>query len=478
VAVVAFLAGTAAGAAVAVPATLALLSSGGPPPGSEAVARRGPDKIARDVKPTGAPSQGPAAKGQAPTKAGPPPAATTPAAERPYFPAAAPPRTGPADPLARPVLKESDFEYLGAFAFPPEACKVSTAFGGTGLALRKVGGKRQFLTGTGRPSRDLIYEVSFPGLGKDFTNTGSNLPRADLVKEWGNIYRGEAEGISGYVAYGLYWDEAAGGLYWSRAPYYNATHANVPSLGYTELTDKGPVTHGPWATGSYIQKIRGGCLRLPDYFAKRYTKGRTLALGFGGSYCIIVHGSFGPCLWAVPEPRREGETLDALPLLDFEAVESEKGHHCRRDADYHSGIPWDKNPVGGVGFWTAADYINGACCWIDLPDKHGLLVLGRMGHGRVFYGEPEGGGDKGIHSERSEPWWYVFNPADLAAVARGEKQPYDPVPSWWKCKNTGTSTTGCCFEAETRTLYILEASAWKRGDSVEWYPVVHGYRVK
>jgi hypothetical protein len=383
-----------------------------------------------------------------------------------------------ADPLARPVLKQSDFQYLGAFALPREACKVSTAFGEVGLAFRKVGGKLQFLTGAGRPTGDLIYEVSFPGFGKDLTDSGVHLPAATVVKEWGDIY---VDRKSGYHAYGLYWDEEAGRLYWSHAPYYNADATNVASLGYTELTDKGPVAHGCWATNSYVQKVRGGCLRIPTYFAEKYTKGRTLALGFGGSYCVIAHGSFGPSLYAVPAPEKEGQTLDALALLNYEAdPDKAKAHYCRRDADYRSGILWDKNPVGDDGFWTAADYIHGACCWIDLPDEHGLLVLGSMGHGRLWYGEAEGGGgDKGIHAERSEPWWYVFDPADLAAVAQGKKQPHDPAPSWWKCQETTSSgPAGCCFDPETRTLYVLDPAAWRRKDDVEWYPVIHGYHVK
>jgi hypothetical protein len=531
VAIVAFLAGIAAGVALAVPATLLLQPSGGPSPSPEIAARQPsgePSKdpeiaaqrepqVARHTEPSGAPSQEPAAKERAPRPvADPPPTPTPPAAEEPApappppateepapkpiakptpkstlpaaeepTPASTPPsQSGPADPLARPLLKKADFEYLGTFALPKRACGGSTNWCVAGLAFRKLDRKLRFICATGHPSGDLIYEASFPGFGKDWGNNGNKLPRARVVKEWGDIYRGREDtssGDGGWRTYGLFWDEPTKRLYWSQAIYYNSTGRNTPSLGYTELTDKGPVSHGPWVTNSYIQKVRGGCLRLPDYFAKKYTKGHPLALGFGGAYCIIAGGSFGPCLYASTAPQKEGEILDTLALLNYEASPNKAmAYYCHRDTDYRSEIEWDKNPTGGVGFWNAADTVCGACCWIDLPDKHGLLVLGRMGHGRIWYGEAKGGGgDKGVHAERTEPWWYVFDPADLAAVAQGKKQPHAPIPKWWKCEETGEMTTGCCFDPETRTLYVLDANRWlENAEDVEPSPVVHGYRVK
>lgn len=94
-----------------------------------------------------------------------------------------------------------------------------------------------------------------------------------------------------------------------------------------------------------------------------------------------------------------------------------------RNSDYHTEISWTLSPDGGRGFWGAADVIEGAATWIDTPRRHGLLFFPRQGHGRVGY-------DSGaVTHERPESWWCAYDPKDLAAVARGKREPWDRRPA-------------------------------------------------
>jgi hypothetical protein len=385
-------------------------------------------------------------------------------------------RPSPADPLDRKVLREADFEYLGAFALPLQACGFSTQGSYAGLATRRVGGKLRLITASHRYSNDALFEVEVPGWG---TQTGK-WPVAKTVREWGTaVYKGEkgpVRGGQGIETHGLYYEEATGRLYFSFASWYNIPALNSPSLGYALLNESGPKAFGPWKAPervAHCQKIRGGSLAIPKWFADRFTGGRTLGLGFGGYYSGVQPCSRGPFLAAAFPPERAGAELDVLPLIDHPA-----DHKAVRDPDYRTEIAWDSNPKGGDGYWGAMDEIFGGASWIDLPDKHGLLIVATLGHGRVWYEKSD------RHAERIEPWWFVYDPRDLAAVAKRQNNPWIPRPTFWKVEYRPVpeggkqkwTTPGCTFDAPTRTLFVLVPCSYRT--DVEWLPLIHGWRVK
>jgi hypothetical protein len=381
-------------------------------------------------------------------------------------------QTLPTSPLNRPIIRQDDFEYLGAFRLPTFACGYTTAFGETGITLRRVGGNLRVLTGSHRYSGDAIYECTFPGWG---TVQGS-WPQSTIIREWGAaVYGTPSMKPSGSWTHGVNYDAATGRLYYSFAPGYHIAQTNDPSLGYAQLEEAGPVASGPWSAPSAVahcQKIRGGSLTIPDWFAEGYLAGRKLGLGFGGYYSGFASCSKGPFLAAAHHPDGSTTQLDTLVLIDHP-----DDHWGTRDADYSTTITWCRNPADGVGFWGARDEIYGGAAWIDLPDKQGVLFLSRMGHGNVWY-------DLGlIFSDRTDAWWWVYDPADLADVAQGQKPPWEPQHEFWKMNYTPRQaevmTPGCAFDAETRTLFVLvpysyKVNVWEQ----TWYPLVHGYRVK
>jgi hypothetical protein len=389
---------------------------------------------------------------------------------------AKPTKVKSADALARRVLKETDFEYLGAFALPKSACKHSTAFGATGLAVRRVHGKLRLITGSHRYSKDALYEVTVPGWGK----VPGKWPQAPIVSEWGTKPYVEAKLNTKHGpiwAHGLYWDEDLKRLYYSFASWYN-TAGNTPCLAYATLGDT-PKPYGPWKSSrASTQKVRGGSLRIPKWFADKYTRGRSLGIGFGGYYSIWGPGSKGPHLSAVRHPTKEkpGSGLDTMVLVDYPATgPKEVLKFARRNPDYQEQLKWSPGPKGKVGYWTGMDEIFGACVWIDLPDKHGLLYVASLGHGRVWYE----GGDR--FAEKVKGWWFVYDPRSLAEVALGRKNPWQHSPASWQVNYEPQpggkwTTPGCTFDPESRTLFLLVPGCYQSG--VEWYPLVHGWKVK
>jgi hypothetical protein len=392
----------------------------------------------------------------------------------------APDRPSPADPLDRKVLREADFEYLGAFALPQQACGMSTAWGETGIALRRVDGKLRLITGSHRYSWDALYEVEVPGFGK----TEGKWPKAPILREWDKAFhdtykekRMIKNGKERAYTHGLYYDQKADRLYFSFGSWFNIPPLNEPSLAYVRLADN--KVFGPWKADdrlAHCQKIRGGTTPIPQWFADKYLHGRTLGVGFGGYYSGYSACAMGPFLAACHPPEKEGVNLDVQVLIDHNSA-----HIAHRNPDYQTKFGGVPNPRNGVGYWGWLDEIFGGGIWIDLPDKHGMLFIATLGHDKTWYEQSD------RQAERIESWWFMYDPRDLAAVARGQKRPWDPEPGSWMIHLTphpfGNAkpaphfrTPGGAFDPTTRILYVLQPFSYLNG--VEWFPLVHGWRVK
>ena len=194
-------------------------------------------------------------------------------------------RTAAASPeLSRPVLTKDDFQHLGSFALPRQACGHSTAYGESGLAIRHAaGGKLHLLTGSHRNGQDPVYEVEFPGWSAD----PAKGPPAKFVNEYGTAVYGDAKRIKKgkEVAWthGLTYDERRNRLYFSFGSWYNIPNDNDPCLAYAQFDDDKIVdVVGGWNAPPQLahnQKMRGGSLLLPDWFAAQHTGGRRLGVG-------------------------------------------------------------------------------------------------------------------------------------------------------------------------------------------------------
>jgi hypothetical protein len=272
-----------------------------------------------------------------------------------------------ADPLDRPVIGHQSFTYLGAFRLPTSANGWSTAFSAGGLALRHVGGHLQFFTTSHVYSGGLVYEIDDPGL-----SATAPYPLASVVHEWGDVYDGHKwvgnDGgssalSSGVLTNGLFFDEASSRLYWSYGHWYNTSNPFNPSLGFSLIDDAhGTATGvGAWSVDPRPEKFaRGGSLRIPQWFADRFTGGKTLGAGFGGYYSIISSGSLGPSLCAVADPdpatAPDRSALANVPLLGFPT----NGPGAQRPGDYinrEPSGPFTGTIAGATSTSVTVDYI-------------------------------------------------------------------------------------------------------------------------
>jgi hypothetical protein len=402
--------------------------------------------------------------------------------------------TASSDPLNKPVLSSSSFAYLGSFRVPAEANGWTTGSTMGGLAHRYVNGQLRFFSTNTVNSGGQLYEFSYPG------HSVAAPPQAQLVRGWGDPYDGRrwvgngggsTSLYSGAWTYGLHYDPDRGRLYWSYGYNYNASHPFNPSLGYSVLDEaSGAATGvGAWSLASRPEKFtRGGVTRIPQWFADRFTGGRTLGVGFGGYFSATQTASMGPALAAAADPEPganpDRSALANVPLLGYPFSPAQDGSTDRahRDADYSSSYDFgDWNPSGGVGYWTHSDVIYGGGAWIDTPTAQGVLFVAKVGQGRVWYETSE------RHAERGAFAWLVYDPKDLAAVATGAKQQWQVQPKhyWLGGGLPGTPgydgdgaqvVGGVTYDATAGRLYVLVTSVWSAGGA-EAYPQVYVYQV-
>ncbi|MBL8821227.1 MAG: PKD domain-containing protein [Planctomycetia bacterium] len=394
------------------------------------------------------------------------------------------------DPINKPLLNQGDFTYLGSFNLPRSANGWSSAYTTGGLTHRYVNGNLQFLTTSHVYSGGLVYEFNYPGIAQ-----GTTLPRATVVRNWGDVYTGNkwvgndggtSQISAGAPTYGLYYDQNLGRLYWNYGHWYNATHPNNPSMGYSILNDTTGIATGvgAWRLENRPEKFsRGGTLRIPQWFADEYTDGKSLGVGFGGYFSIISSGSFGPSLAAVNDPdinaNPNRSALENTPLAGYPHGAPARGE---RNPNYYStydGGAW--NPENGVGHWTWSDIIYGSATWIDNSNYGGLLYLAKTGTGNVYYQNSD------RHASGFVYEWMIYNPKDLADVASGIKQQWEIQPQYRWVDNVLPSSQnpwsgdglsqvgGVTFDSTTNRLYVL-VNAVDR-DLYESFPRMYVYQV-
>ncbi len=291
---------------------------------------------------------------------------------------------------------------------------------------------------------------------------------------------------------GLCWDEDSKILYWT---FYHGywTGGGFPLLGASRLQDDGKITSvGRWRLPQTVNKWKsywGGVTKLSADFARRYTGGRTMALGFGGYYSICGSCSRGPALAAIAPPDPNRDELDITESLCYPDPAA-----APRDGDYFYGLGnfWYDVPKGPKqGAWTMDDWCRSGV-FVDLPEKYGYIAFIKLANGRIGY-------DYGaIGATGASHWWYFYDPKDLGEAAKGLKKPSEIVPHGMakisypgqgeealrQAQKRGTvhvggiagSVTGVCFDEQEKLLYVCKTCSIKVG--MELHPCVNVYRVK
>ncbi len=389
------------------------------------------------------------------------------------------------------LLKAEHLEYLGAFRLPRDVAGEDAGWG-RGLAMRVKDGKPFFFSTTVKNS---IYEVSFPGLSKD------NYPLAEISRFWGDVCGNKRvltpsikETRNDSSIYGLFFDTQDQRLYWSYGDGYNTVSNRDPSVGCSSLNDSTGASQaiGAWSFQDWSCKAAmGGILELPAWFATEYCQGKRLAAGFGGYFSIATVGpvSIGPALSAfAPQDctaQTHNSSLAHTPLLGypFNANPYTTPDRARRDTDYSNEFDgW--NPQAGTGYWSWTDWVWQGAIWIDTPKVHGLLVLPTLGNGRTWYETST------LHAERASHWWYVYDPQDLAQVARGTRQTWQvQAKNTWQANYPSVTlqgwrdepvqmVVGTCFDAVTQRIFVAIRHTWSEGNPNLTGTTVYGYQIR
>ena len=261
----------------------------------------------------------------------------------------------------------------------------------------------------------------------------------------------------------------AWGYHMQEAP-ANETHAwgelnlaNFQKQGDWHLAGL-PIHHQNMSTNDYMSDI-------PAAWATTHTQGKLLATG---RYRDGGWGGEGPSLfaiapWSQGNPPANNTALQNTPLLLYTSTYTNPDvHHV-------------------MTHYSHADEWSGMV-WATAGDKAAVIFVGTKGTGDTWYGNEQGPclecDNRGWWATGFEAQFVFYDPNDLAMVAAGTMQTYEPQP--YAILNVDqylyhiTSTQqkhhlgAACFDRSGRYLYVLEVFA--DGDEKD-SPIVHVWEI-
>jgi len=351
------------------------------------------------------------------------------------------------------LIAPADLAYVGAFRLPayPADPDNGWEWGGTSLAYYSGGdpsgasdGYPGSLFGTGHNLRQHVGEISLPVPVNSASKTLSDLNTATLLQGFTNVRSGIAAleqlfANSNILRAGMAYLPALGSqtsskLYVSYGAHYQEDLQDVPSHLWvgTDLSGQ----QGSWRVLNdltvTLYSVNDYMFEIPETWASANVSNRRLATGRfrdGG------WGGQGPNLfaiapWADGNPPTAGSTLATTTLLRYASTHGEgylTGDSYKMN-NYHESDEWE----GGA--------------WLTAGSKSAVIFVGTKGQGSCWYGFSEGtvypidgspftgtvppypNDDRGWWSSSFEAQMIFYNPSDLAAVAAGTMQPYEPQP--------------------------------------------------
>ena len=167
--------------------------------------------------------------------------------------------------------------------------------------------------------------------------------------------------------------------------------------------------HAEYSTNDYL-------FRIPANWAAAHTHGKSLATGRfrdgGWSGQGPALHAIGP--WVDGNPPGNGQSLSYVTLLQYTSS-ADGGSQAHTMNNYHHSDEWS------------------GAAWLTAGNKQAVVFVGTKGVGDCWYGDSNGpcldcSGERGWWSTRFEGQIVFYNPADLANVAAGEKEPWQPQP--------------------------------------------------
>jgi hypothetical protein len=214
---------------------------------------------------------------------------------------------------------------------------------------------------------------------------------------------------------------------------------------------------------------------IPSDWAAANTPGKLLATGRfrdGG------WSGQGPTLYAIGPwndgiPPANGASLDYVTLLRYtSSADSDSWNPATNHTmtDYHHSDEWS------------------GAAWLTAGSKSAVVFVGTKGTGDCWYGNSEGPclscDDRGWWSTGFEGRFIFYDPDDLAAVANGSMEPWEPQPYAYlnidqhlyhlTSSQQWYHLSAACFDRTNGLFYVFEPLVVAE----EYKPIVHVWKVK
>jgi hypothetical protein len=372
-------------------------------------------------------------------------------------------------PSAGPRIDPDDFVYLGAFRLPEGTDRPQTfAYGGAAMTFNPAGDPggatdgfpgSLFITGHDRlpygelPDGDQVAEVSIPA--PTIAEHPADLARAEFLESFHEITQGRFDGYAEVPRVALLWLEtpATGPLLHLAFGQHFAPDPLLPTHGWIRPDLSSPETQGGWFLGDWsFYAVTGYLLEIPAEWAAEFTGGLVVGTGRfrdGG------WSGMGPTLYAYRPwlddggAPPSGARLDAVELLHYQTSDTTPGieHSLTgyQHPDEWEGAAWLTTDSGASAVLFAGTKSTGDRYWYGFLDDAdprrpcveaallGQFPLCRMADGTECPPAELAGCD--MHGEY-RGWWsssfdaqfLLYDPAELASVARGALQPWEPQP--------------------------------------------------
>ncbi|MDZ7385606.1 MAG: T9SS type A sorting domain-containing protein [candidate division KSB1 bacterium] len=397
-------------------------------------------------------------------------------------------------------LRSTDLIYKGAFRLPAPSGGSNWSYSGLAMTYYPDGdpsgpadGYPGSLFVLGHDHHQQVAEISIPIPVVSPTKRLADLNTATTLQAFRDI-KGSMFGDLELPCAGLEYLPAQGAQTTGKLHFCWGQHfqfERAPTHGWCELNLSSPQPAGPWFFGEYSNYVSNDYLfEIPAEWAARHAPGMRLATGRfrEGHWSGMGPALFAYAPWQNGNPPMPNSTLTAItPLLLY-------GENVPGTPEI---VTYEDRAMRG---FSPPDCWSGGA-WLTAGSASAVIFVGTKAIGRSWYGYSDGTvypDDPPYppippfpHDERG--WWsesirariLFFDPNELAAVAAGsmntwEPQPYDSLdidqylfdPGFDYPRYKKHSLGAAAFDRARSLLYIVE----RRADEDE-KSLIHVFRV-
>ncbi|OGJ93740.1 MAG: hypothetical protein A2487_14820 [Candidatus Raymondbacteria bacterium RifOxyC12_full_50_8] len=376
------------------------------------------------------------------------------------------------------VLFPWNLTYQGAFrpkAGPVTSDNTSFRYGGDAFAYYPNGDPSGpndeypgSLYGGGFGEDDYVSEITIPAPVISPAKTMADLPESAPLQTFVNPFTslpGYAKmGVTGLTYLPAQGQQTSPKLYANICDGYKSM-SNAVTMAWMDLDLSNPNIAGFWRAGSSIEwNIGSYMFEIPASWADIYAPGRILASGRMRNWGGMGPNLFACAPWKEGNPPASGDTLDSVTtLMEYGTAEEQEDR----------------------SFSICSWYTAGA--WLTFGSRSAIVMAATNNYSLdwSYFSGPFG---TGIY-----PSLLFYDPADVADVVQGQKQPYEP--KWYARKNLDKyyiglkvpptnsgnlnieegryENAGMAYDRQRGVLYVAQRGHFGTSS----YPIVHVFRI-